>query len=582
MKDNNYFPFERNRYYFGKLLSVEDFEREQSYMNHKRQLMNRLMFGDGVVCGMQVLEVDEESISVEAGVALDAWGREIVMEQPVLKRLAVLDGFDEYDMEEESSGVFYLCIEYQEGPSDPVHSIGAAANEEGKHLEYNRWKEGYRLYLTDAGPETYSGLVNDLYEEMKIVIREQGVCVRQLVPRWIGKNQEAVIRVLIDKNGGTEPLAFQYELELDGASTAGDHKLSVSFRESEWKQADTYELTYKIQASANVMDGNIRMVSGSCLWEQGEYRKVYPIEAEWNFCVIAGKTEQAVWDACYQTAMEELLHPIQQPCLYLAKISVIQAGDAYVIDGIKNLPYKQYIWNNRLLGAMERMALETPNGYVQSAVGQKALGHVKTGHVSGPQFASGLVEIPFGIGGSRGQVVYSQEIVHGLGVGIVHITAAAVADKQGGREMVYGVRDLFPEEKGHVNVEVAVKLNIDTGSFVIGLRCLDEIRSGSVSVYWLAVREKEDMGIQMQQVLQIRPGMPRLTVRQSVCFEAWIGEEPQTDIHWEVRDQEGGMIDDKGKYTAPNKTGIYEIHAYSEDDFISDAVAYVIVSDEVG
>ena len=42
------FPFERNRYFYGKLLTVRDFESEQKYFNDKSRLLNRLLFGSGV------------------------------------------------------------------------------------------------------------------------------------------------------------------------------------------------------------------------------------------------------------------------------------------------------------------------------------------------------------------------------------------------------------------------------------------------------------------------------------------------------------------------------------------------------
>ena len=80
MKNLKCFPFERNRYFYGKLLSVEDFETEQKYFNDKRRTINRFLFGSGVVCGLNVVEVDDESISVERGLALDFAGREIMLD----------------------------------------------------------------------------------------------------------------------------------------------------------------------------------------------------------------------------------------------------------------------------------------------------------------------------------------------------------------------------------------------------------------------------------------------------------------------------------------------------------------------
>ena len=93
LKNLKYFNFERNKYFYGKLLNVEDFETEQRYMNDKRRLINRLIHGMGVVCGMNVIRVDEATISIEMGLALDFAGREIVIEKPVLKKLSTIDGF---------------------------------------------------------------------------------------------------------------------------------------------------------------------------------------------------------------------------------------------------------------------------------------------------------------------------------------------------------------------------------------------------------------------------------------------------------------------------------------------------------
>lgn len=74
MKNMKYFPFERNKYFYGKLLTVDDFETEQRYMNDKRRVLNRFLYGTGVVCGLNVVPIDDMTISVEPGLALDFSG----------------------------------------------------------------------------------------------------------------------------------------------------------------------------------------------------------------------------------------------------------------------------------------------------------------------------------------------------------------------------------------------------------------------------------------------------------------------------------------------------------------------------
>ena len=70
----------RNRYFYGKLLDVFHFEMEQNYFNEKRWLLNRLISGYGVVCGLNVtLGPDGQSVVVSPGTALDKCGREIIV-----------------------------------------------------------------------------------------------------------------------------------------------------------------------------------------------------------------------------------------------------------------------------------------------------------------------------------------------------------------------------------------------------------------------------------------------------------------------------------------------------------------------
>ena len=54
MKKLNLQTAVRNRYFYMKLLDVYHFELETNYLNDKRWLLNRLVFGYGVVCGLDV------------------------------------------------------------------------------------------------------------------------------------------------------------------------------------------------------------------------------------------------------------------------------------------------------------------------------------------------------------------------------------------------------------------------------------------------------------------------------------------------------------------------------------------------
>ena len=73
-------PPVRNNYFYGKLLDVFHLEMEQEYFNAKRWLLNRLIAGPGVVCGLKVeLTGDEKGVVVLPGLAIDRCGREIIV-----------------------------------------------------------------------------------------------------------------------------------------------------------------------------------------------------------------------------------------------------------------------------------------------------------------------------------------------------------------------------------------------------------------------------------------------------------------------------------------------------------------------
>jgi len=76
-------PPVRNRYFYGKAMDVFHFDMEQRYFNEKRWLLNRLVSGYGVICGLNVtLGPDGQSVIVSPGVAIDKCGKEIILCQP--------------------------------------------------------------------------------------------------------------------------------------------------------------------------------------------------------------------------------------------------------------------------------------------------------------------------------------------------------------------------------------------------------------------------------------------------------------------------------------------------------------------
>jgi len=153
-------PFERNRYFYGKLLTVRDFEIEQSYFRGKDALINRIIHGGGIVCG---LEVDKDTLKEEngkltidlsAGVAIDCCGREIVV--------SASGSIDVVGLPQ--NGLNYLYLKYKECNKESVPVLTDPSVCEEK-CEYNRIKEIFEVVVSidspDAGKVKVAGKVTE-------------------------------------------------------------------------------------------------------------------------------------------------------------------------------------------------------------------------------------------------------------------------------------------------------------------------------------------------------------------------------------------------------------------------------------
>lgn len=579
MKNLNYFPFERNRYFYGKLLSVDDFDAEQRYMNDKRRMLNRFLHGTGVVCGLQVVEIDDATVSLEMGLALDFSGREIVVAKPVTKKLSSIEGFSKYAGESGESRDLYLCIAYDEQPEEPVHNIARVNNEQEE--EFNKYAEGYRLFVTAEEPEKEGMRLTDLYEDTKTVFQGSGIRIRQTVPKYIQSDQTAEFTVIVEKMKQTKPVSFSYQLLLSCMEQSGSNTVTVSFDENAFMPADRYVLKNRIRAKAvRNAEGYMEVVPDSFALAIGQDIRKEKVYGKFRVYITDASVQQAVIRNYYSTAMEDIIRDTYEQPIYLARLSVIRAGDTYVIGKVENLPYKQYVWNNVLSAAMEAMRLERPENerifYSPQEPGS-GIPVEKTGQAM--QLKTGSTVIDMGIGGMPGQRFYSEEIIHGLGLGEVFISLGLSKGARETGEEIFGNPDVFGDN-AYPGVELAAKADMARGSFIIGVRCLEQVEKKQLRVHWMAVRDSTLQADEKKiKHMKIVPDIANLQIRENHYFEAVIGDEVQKHVKWTVKEPEGGTIDSNGYYTAPSQSGVYEIMAESMEDQSFMAAAFVIVRD---
>lgn len=562
MKNSTFFPFERNRYFYGKLLSVDDFELEQRYMNDKRRLLNRFLHGTGVAAGLYVVQMDEQTISVEIGFALDSKGREIVVDTPVICHLSLLDGFEESCKTDTS--YMYLCLEYKEEETERVHNISGtmSAPEDLGDLACNKIRESYRLYLTNQEPDQRNLSASDLYQETQVVYQSEEIKITQVMPRYMQAGEESSMYVRVE-NLGRKNLSFSYDLVLNGLLSRGQAVISVSFNEMLFERTGSYELCYPLQASETPgIEGTATLDPETVRFALSEsVQKNVEMSGKSTTRVVGVDEKEALIANYYRTSMENIMHDGSGQPVYLAKIFVVQAVDTFLIDRIENVPFGQYVWNNVLESAVGDMIRReiSASGIRKNAIGNINSGGGQDGR-NGMQIAQGSVTLPIGAG-QRGEKFFSGEVVHGLGLG--NVTLILGLEKEDG-SVIYGSQDIFDNtEKAGVDAELAASQNPSNGSFVIGIRLLASTLEKQVVIHWTALRDMASLVEEKSaRNIFIKPNVLELSVRESYRLEAVCENMVEKAIQWSVKG-EGGTIDNDGLYTAPNIPGVYEIMAQS-------------------
>lgn len=553
MKNLKSFPFERNRYFYGKLLSVEDFETEQKYFNDKRRTINRFLFGSGVVCGLNVVEVDDESISVERGLALDFAGREIVLDEPAVRKITELEGYGNGQEE----GFYYLCLEYQEEATELMHNVTGAAGRNSS--EFNKYREGYRLFVTQEEPEREIYSPARLYEERTTVYQGQEIQIVQVLPKFLEMGQDTALRVEITYTG-QQKFSFEYELELVFLTNGESNRVRVAFEKNEPGMGGKYQLEIplktacvsNVQAQASLVKDSFRLKIG---------RKTY---SDVESCISQASVNdlddyEALQVEYYKTAMDYIVGNTFHQGIYLARIYVVRAGNICLIERIEQLPFDQKIMHTEISTAVIQKLVEDVRKLKEVKLLEKENQKEKDGE---KPLRATYGEILFDVEHMRpGEMLYSDEIVHGLGFEPVTIELGYEVDHgfDSDSRILFGDATVFQGQDGFT-ASLGARLMPAEGTFEVGLKILKNNGAKQVRVHWTALRNetRKSEPVKKKRIF-IQPDNPNVFVGDSLVFTAAFEGFTDDRLKWTVKDRNGGVIDKTGKYTAPETEGIYQI-----------------------
>lgn len=585
MNNMQLFPFERNRYYLGKMLTSADFEAEQLYMNNKRRFLNTMMFGSGIVCGMSVFNLDDLSVLVESGAAIDGLGREIVIESSVVCKLSALKGFEKATEERVS-----LCVRYQEEEVHPVYSV--YRQEQGQEYENNRIQEGYELFLVNT-----SELENEMGMETEFLIQERLFCnqdyeIKLTAPATVCRNHMARISMVVTKHSIEEK-----QLEIEGilqlpSFMKGTEGTEISIEQSVISLEEGEERVFDYWMHVmDYEDGETSII------EKPDTLRIR-IAGEEQPCETGVQLKMKLTDMepkrLIQNEVSQVSLEMREMCqkknyVRVADFSMVHTGTAYIIDYVCKEERNKYIsvpsnsseienyitWFQKKDGNPSADHQENQPKVQQDRQKQKA------------RMARGTIELPLNPNMKKGEICYSGEIVHGLGGGNVYVDLGIefLEEKNGQEERmkttIYGDVSLFEKQNPSADdVRTAVKVFQEKGTFQAAVKLLGEQKSVVLMLNWFAIRLPEGNAQREQESGQgIRAKTPTAVIgtREKYYFGVrFVNMEP-CSLLYELTEEGAGEIGQDGMYTAPGREGVYEIRISAPDYPGLTAYAYAVV-----
>ncbi|MCR4591206.1 MAG: hypothetical protein K5668_10350 [Lachnospiraceae bacterium] len=589
MSNSQLYPFERNRYYPGKLLTSADFQAEQNYHINKDRFLNGLMFGSGVVCGMGVFSLDDISVLIESGVAIDGTGREIILDTSVVKKISAIDGFDKIE-----GDVCTLKIRYKEQDVHSVYSVNHKEDE--KEYEYNRISEGYELFLTEKDEDAGIYDPDTEFLTREALFKSENFSGDVVMPANVCKGKNVKIVLVIKKVSDADVrLSCRGILEIPAFNTAeGENELEIGVEDLALNEGETYKQEYWVRVLDNDMDeSELILRSGSAsAFEDGN-----AIISSTHFAlrVRLGKISplELVGREAGRINLEMRNLENTDEAISLADIKLVRSTGNCIIESINESAAKKYI----LTPAQEVMRNDYLSYYEKDVdlKKQKEVAPVKTEAAPGAKkseftnIASGTLEVPLGRNAREGDIRYSGEIAHGLGPGnvFVQIGYDYVSDdpEMGANQksVIYGNPGLFSQRNNiFADVETGVKVLSEKGSFVVAARLLRNVDYLVLSFRWVAIRfpSGNDMEITedyYDRSISVDTPTVIMGTKESHFFGVRFNNMKACSITYELTNPGSGEISSDGIYTAPSKEGVYEIRIYCTDMPVICTYAYAIV-----
>ena len=590
MNNRRYYSFERNNYFYGKLLTSRDFEDEQNYMNNKRRLINRVLHGAGIVYGLDVVAVDESSVVIQSGLALDSSGREIVVPSTQVVKLSTIRGYSDL----KTSSVC-LGIAYAEEKTEPVYAV-MNKDADAQERQYNHLKEGYELFLQDSRDCVREPRKEDEYIAWKVLYQDDDLRITQYLPTFAVPGMLVKARTEIHKTSHMPFVcSFCCKVDTDGM-ISGETQIRADNVSQEYGETMVLEQTFRPEDYI-FGNGDVSVRFSEITVQKSGVKEAAP-DTSMTLNPVYGTALEYVHKTSYRGNLDVDLDRKYDEKLWIAGIQLIRSERHSIIDRVERAPFDQYVYSSEQLMILEKLeeflipqdgSAGRPQVYVQ--------GNSERSAAAAPERrsnSSGVFEMSLGSGGEVGKVYFSDEIMHGLGSGPVYVDIGIEyisrdVNASGDREsIILGDGSIFESDSTVTDekifqVDQAVKILPDRGTFIVGVRPRVKMGRIGLRIRWYAFKP-EDLEqrvydrSEQKGCIMIQPDTIVLPPKGSVHINPVFINMPEEALSYTLLDPEGGKIDNTGLYTAPAQEGVYEIKAAALSDPEIFTHAFIIVS----
>lgn len=579
------YPFRKNRYFRKKRMRAVDFRRDQEFADGKLAFLSHWLFGAGTALGLGVQRVDSDSLLVEPGFAVDSCGRLVIVDQPALRRLRALEGFRELTGE-----TAVLWLRFAEREMEPMF----VPDDGGEKQEFAVAQESFDFFLTGGAPLPISEAERVLCSRF-LLYEDDELRVTQCIPRLLSGTRTTQLWLEVECFS-LEPVEAElaYTPHLPGF-TGPDGKGAPEFRQKVRLEKGETSFPVPVRPASPGQTVCVTLEEGGFLLEKRgrkrgakrAFQEEFPVTmgdpAEELSALLSARSPQELWDTADRG-------------LPLALLRLVRNGEQALLDDVISLDSRRRAstpWlREELRRTVERCWPEEGRHVPEGVPAERAEAELSLSPER-RRTATGTVVLQTGLHMGEGNVLTSDELSHGLGLGLVFVEFGVenvypvANDDRNRTDLLLGDASLFAQASGTYDAgfDRGVRLHPEKGTFELALRLKGDLRQSSLRLRWFAWRpesgEASRTGEQIGALLRLEPDLIRVRPGETVHFTPVFAAGAAGPCDFFTEGRRSGAVTRDGLYTAPEREGLFQVRAQVRGRPEERAEAFVIVGGEV-